>query len=220
MPTRSHGFAQGAATQPALSRRRFARLKDALERSFAALSVLAALPVWLALAALVKITSRGPVLHRRRVVGLHGREFDAFKFRTMVTDADAILASDAALSQAFAVSHKLRHDPRVTPVGAFLRRYSLDELPQLFNVVRGEMALIGPRMITAAELEKYGSHAGKLLTVKPGLTGLWQVSGRQTTTYQRRVELDMHYIDNWSLAVDFSILLRTFAVVVRADGAY
>jgi lipopolysaccharide/colanic/teichoic acid biosynthesis glycosyltransferase len=171
-------------------------------------------------AALVKLSSPGRVLHRRRVVGQYGRPFDAFKFRTMVADADAILAANAALRSAFEVNHKLQDDPRITRVGRFLRRYSLDELPQLFNVLWGDMWLIGPRMITAPELEKYGAHAPKLLSVKPGLTGLWQVSGRQNTSYERRVELDLQYIDNWSPLVDFGILVRTIRTVVRAEGAY
>ena len=200
--------------------RRTALWKDVLDRPAAALGILVLMPLFAVLAALVKLSGPGPVLHRRRVLGQGGREFDAFKFRTMVVDADAILAADATLQSAFAVNHKLHDDPRITTVGRFLRRYSLDELPQLFNVLVGDMWLIGPRMITAPELEKYGDRGPKLLSMKPGLSGLWQVSGRQNTSYERRVELDMHYIDHWSPGVDLGILFRTIKTVVRAEGAY
>lgn len=195
-------------------------VKAVVEWPLAMVLLLLLSPLLLLIALLVRASGSGPILHRRRVVGRGGREFDAFKFRTMVADADQVLAADPALREAFEVSHKLVDDPRVTPVGRALRRYSLDELPQLLNVMRGEMWLIGPRMVTAGELEKYGAHVDKLLSVKPGLTGLWQVSGRQTTTYARRVELDMHYIDHWSPVVDAAILLRTVRVVLRAEGAY
>lgn len=181
---------------------------------------LALAPLLLAAVLAVRLTSPGPILHRRRVVGRGGREFDAVKFRSMRVDADRVLKADAELWAAFSANHKLPNDPRITPVGRLLRRYSIDELPQLFNVLRGEMSLIGPRMVTAPELERYGAHVDTLLTVQPGMTGLWQVSGRQTTSYERRVELDMHYIEHWSLLLDLQILLKTPLVVVRGEGAY
>jgi lipopolysaccharide/colanic/teichoic acid biosynthesis glycosyltransferase len=191
-----------------------------IERPLALIGLLALGPLFLLIAFLIKTTSPGPVVHRRRVVGQYGVSFDAYKFRTMVMDADRILEADAELRQAYLVNHKLEDDPRVTRVGRVLRKYSLDELPQLANVLRGEMALIGPRMITPQELTRYGDHALRLMSVKPGLTGLWQVSGRQTTSYDRRVELDMEYIENWHPVVDLSILFRTVAEVVRARGAF
>lgn len=197
-----------------------ALVKNALEWPIALAGLAVISPLMLVIAALVKWSSSGPVLHRRRVVGQYGREFDAFKFRTMVADADDILERDPQLRAAYLVSHKLDNDPRVTGFGRILRKYSLDELPQLLNVLRGEMWLIGPRMITPAELDRYGRHASKLLSVKPGLTGLWQVSGRQTTSYERRVELDMHYIDSWHPGLDLRIFFRTFAEVLRARGAH
>lgn len=178
------------------------------------------LPVMLALALAVKLSSAGPIIHRRRVLGRGGRTFDAYKFRTMVVDADARLQKDANLSQAYSATCKLQNDPRVTPIGRFLRRYSLDELPQLVNVLKGEMWLIGPRMISPSELDRFGAYRAKLLTVKPGLTGLWQVSGRQTTSYERRVELDMQYIDRWSPFLDLSILFKTVRAVVSGRGAF
>ncbi|MGD9904529.1 MAG: sugar transferase [Vicinamibacterales bacterium] len=168
----------------------------------------------------IKLGSPGPLLHRRRVVGRGGRAFDAFKFRSMRVDADQVLAADAELFAKFKANHKLPNDPRITPIGRVIRRYSIDELPQLFNVLRGEMSLIGPRMVTEPELEKYGPHVDTLLSVQPGMTGLWQVSGRQTTTYERRVQLDVHYVEHWSLLLDLRILLKTPLVVFRGEGAY
>ena len=197
-----------------------ASIKDAIGRPLAALALIALSPLFLVLAVLVLISSGRPVFHRRRVVGQGGDTFDALKFRTMVANADQILANDEQLRSAFSVQHKLVEDPRVTRVGRFLRKYSLDELPQLINIVRGEMWLVGPRMISPDELAKYGRSAPKLVSVKPGITGLWQVSGRQETSYERCVELDMQYIDSWSVAGDLRIVLRTFGVVLSGRGAH
>jgi len=180
----------------------------------------AALPIMALIALAIKLTSRGPVIHRRRVAGRGGVHFDAYKFRTMVPEADAWIQQDPALKEAFTAKYKLARDPRVTKIGHVLRKLSLDELPQLVNVLKGQMSLIGPRMICPEELDKYGPFAEKLLTVKPGLTGLWQVSGRQKTTYDQRVRLDMYYIDNWSLALDLTILARTPLAVLRGEGAH
>jgi len=204
---------------PTFARRR-AVVKDVVERPEAAVALVLLAPLIALVALLIKLTSRGPVFHRRRVVGQYGSTFNAFKFRTMVANADDVLVGDPTLRAAFEVKHKLPDDPRVTRVGRILRKYSFDELPQLLNVVRGEMSLVGPRMIAPEELAKYGDRAGKLMSVKPGITGLWQVSGRQTTSYAERVTLDMHYIDHWSLATDLAILCRTLAVVLSAKGAY
>lgn len=197
-----------------------AKAKDIGGPPLALLLLIALSPVFLLIALAIKWTSPGPILHRRRVLGRGGQPFDAFKFRTMVVDADAILSGDADLQKAFSVSYKLKHDPRITSVGGLLRRYSLDELPQLLNVVRGQMWLIGPRMISPEELAKYGAKGPRLLAVKPGITGLWQVSGRQTTTYARRVELDMEYLDRWTPMLDLSILALTIKAVISGRGAY
>lgn len=194
--------------------------KRCLDLSVALLSLVVLAPLLLVTALAVKCTSRGPVFHRRRVVGLGGQAFDALKFRTMRVDADRILQADAELWAAYVANFKLPRDPRITPIGRVLRRFSLDELPQLVNVLRGEMSLVGPRMVTAPELERYGAHVQTLLSVRPGITGLWQVSGRQTTTYERRVELDLHYITHWSLLLDLRILLKTPLVALRGEGAY
>jgi lipopolysaccharide/colanic/teichoic acid biosynthesis glycosyltransferase len=194
-------------------------VKQAVEFGLALTIGVALLPVMAAVALAVKATSRGEVIHRRRVTGRGGTCFDAYKFRTMVPEASEWIRKDPALWERFHEKCKLADDPRVTPIGRLLRKFSLDELPQLLNVLKGQMALVGPRMISPEELAKYGPHAGKLLTVKPGLTGLWQVSGRQSTTYDRRVELDMHYIEHWSLGLDLAILARTPLAVVQGRGA-
>lgn len=176
-------------------------------------------PVFLTVALLVLLADGAPILFRRRCVG-PGGEFDAFKFRTMRRDADQVLRRDPALQQAFRQNFKLKSDPRVTRLGAILRKLSLDELPQLFNVLRGEMSLVGPRMITAPELQKYGEHQQLLLTVRPGITGYWQVYGRQEVSYEERVRMDIEYIRNWSLGMDLKLLCLTPARVICGRGAY
>jgi undecaprenyl-phosphate galactose phosphotransferase len=138
----------------------------------------------------------------------------------MRKDADAILAADSILSAEFEENYKLKDDPRLTRIGPFLRRSSLDELPQLFNVLKGDMSLVGPRMKTLPEVKRYGSNKNLLLSVKPGITGYWQVHGRQTVDYDERIQMDMHYIQNWSLAMDLKILLRTPLKVLKREGAF
>ncbi|HLH74298.1 MAG TPA: sugar transferase, partial [Chloroflexota bacterium] len=169
---------------------------------------------------LVKLDSPGPILYRRRVLGRCGKPFDALKFRTMVVNADEVLANDPELREAFEKGYKLKSDPRVTRVGRLLRRSSLDELPQLINVLRGEMSLVGPRMITPEEATRYGKWQLNLLTVKPGITGPWQINGRSEIPYEDRVRLSMHYIRNYSIWLDLGILIRTILVVVQGKGAY
>ncbi|MER3400928.1 MAG: sugar transferase [Thermoflexus sp.] len=195
-------------------------LKRTMDLVLAAAALIALAPVLLAIAVAVKLDSPGPVFYRRRVVGLGGRLFDAFKFRTMVVNAEALLQQDPRLREAFEQNFKLREDPRVTRVGRFLRRWSLDELPQLFNVLRGEMSLVGPRMLTPEEISRYGRWALNLLAVQPGITGLWQVSGRADLPYSERVRLDLFYIRNYSLWLDLAILLQTIPAVLRQRGAY
>ena len=177
-------------------------------------------PVFLMIALLIKKDSCGPVIYRRRVVGLYGRAFDAFKFRTMIPDAEACLGASPELQREWNETGKIQNDPRITPVGRILRRFSLDELPQLFNVLRGEMSLVGPRMITPAELSHFGRWQYNLLTVKPGMTGLWQVSGRSDVTYEERVRLDMHYIRNHTMWLDLQLLVATISAVLAGRGAY
>lgn len=176
-------------------------------------------PVFIVIGLLVVLDDGWPVVYRRRVVG-QASEFDAFKFRTMVRDADSLLAANPDLNAEFQRNFKLKNDPRITRVGAFLRKLSLDELPQLFNVLRGQMSLVGPRMITAAELHKYAPHEQLLLSVKPGLTGYWQVRGRQNVSYEERVRMDLHYIGTWSLGMDMKILLETPVKALKREGAF
>lgn len=194
-------------------------LKRALDvvASTALLVVLS--PLVVVLGVLVKLQDGGPVFYRRRVVGPRG-EFDAFKLRSMRVDADEILERNSSLREEFEVNFKLKDDPRITAVGAILRKASLDELPQLWNVLCGEMSLVGPRMITPAELEKYGATGWIFRCVKPGLTGYWQIQGRQGVSYDKRVEMDLFYVNNWSLALDLKILMKTPIRVVRGSGAY
>jgi lipopolysaccharide/colanic/teichoic acid biosynthesis glycosyltransferase len=194
--------------------------KAVVEWIVALTAVIALSPLFITIAIVLMATSGRPIIYRRRVAGRNGTEFDAFKFRTMVRGAERVLEQDERLREAFTKNWKLFADPRVTAVGRVLRKYSLDELPQLLNVVRGEMALIGPRMVSPPVLERYGEQQSRLRSVKPGLTGLWQVSGRQTVSYATRIELDMFYIENCSLRFDLSILARTLPVVVRAEGAF
>jgi lipopolysaccharide/colanic/teichoic acid biosynthesis glycosyltransferase len=176
-------------------------------------------PLLAILAVLIKCQDGGPVLFRRRVVGPRG-DFDAFKLRSMRVDADEVLRCNPALRQEFEVNFKLKEDPRVTAVGAILRKASLDELPQLWNVTKGEMSLVGPRMITPAELAKYGEAEWIFRCVKPGLTGYWQIEGRQQVSYDRRIEMDLFYVQHWSFLLDLKILAKTPLRVFRGVGAY
>jgi lipopolysaccharide/colanic/teichoic acid biosynthesis glycosyltransferase len=184
----------------------------------AVLGLVLLLPILVVVSVLVKIEDGGPVIYRRRVVGANGT-FDAFKFRSMRPGAEGMLVADEALRAAFEENFKLKDDPRITRLGKLLRKYSLDEIPQLFNVLLGQMSLVGPRMVTVPELEKYGEGRHLLLTVKPGLTGYWQVNGRQNVGYSQRIEMDMYYIRCWSTGLDLRILLRTPQKVWKAEGA-
>jgi exopolysaccharide biosynthesis polyprenyl glycosylphosphotransferase len=208
-----------------LNRLRLSRLETSLKSFLDYLLILLATPVLLPLFAilylLVKLDSPGPVFFRRRVMGVGGQQFDAFKFRTMYVNGDEILAQHPELLAQLKRDHKLKNDPRITRMGKFLRRTSLDELAQLMNVVLGQMSLVGPRMISPAEAEMYGRMKNNLLTVKPGLTGLWQVSGRSNLSYQERVRLDMFYVRNYSIWLDIQILFfQTLPAVIKGRGAF
>ena len=178
-------------------------------------------PLMFAVAAAIKITDPGPALFAQRRVGKNGRPFRMLKFRTMVVDAEARLAELRAQADAGNdVLFKMRDDPRITPIGKLLRRYSIDELPQLFNVFLGEMSLIGPRPPLASEVEEYEHHVHRRFLVKPGITGLWQVNGRSNLSWEESVRLDLYYVENWTLTGDLAILFRTAQAVVGRDGAY
>lgn len=177
-------------------------------------------PLLLFICLMIKLDSPGSIIHRRKVMGKNGREFYAYKFRTMYTNGDEILNNYPKLKEELARNYKLKTDPRITPIGGFLRKYSLDEIPQLINVLKREMSVVGPRMITHSEMEMYQEWGINLLTVNPGLTGLWQVSGRSDTSYEKRVRLDMEYIRTWTIWSDIYILWLTIPAVLKKEGAY
>jgi lipopolysaccharide/colanic/teichoic acid biosynthesis glycosyltransferase len=187
---------------------------------FALTALLFTAPVFLLVAVAIRLADGGPALFRQTRVGLDGRAFTVYKFRTMVLDAEERKAQLAEHNEHAGVLFKIRRDPRITTVGGWLRRWSVDELPQLINVLFGEMSLVGPRPALPEEAALYGDHVRRRLVVKPGLTGLWQVSGRSDLSWDESVRLDLRYVENWSFVLDLQILWKTCSAVVRGDGAY
>tara|TARA_Y100000590_G_scaffold60997_1_gene65117 strand:+ start:873 stop:1484 length:612 start_codon:yes stop_codon:yes gene_type:complete len=181
-------------------------------------------PIILVIIFLLKIFTHENIFYRHIRLGKNGKEFYIYKFRTMKKNRDKILAEYfmkyPEVKLEWGNNHKLKNDPRITKIGYFLREFSLDEIPQILNIIRGDMSFVGPRPIVAEEIKKYGSHYNDYKKCKPGLTGLWQVSGRNNTTYERRIELDVHYIKNKSILLDIKILLKTIPVVLSRKGAY
>ncbi len=198
--------------------------KRCMDFALAIIGGLFLLPLFFYLAVAVKLSSRGPILYGHKRIGRYGKSFKAWKFRTMFEDSnlvlDQYLEANPELQEEWQRNHKLRFDPRVTRIGRFLRKTSLDELPQLWNVIQGDMSLVGPRPIVTDEIVKYGRYYGLYTMVKPGITGLWQVSGRNNTTYDERVQLDGYYVRNWSPWIDVVLLLKTIRIVLFARGAY
>jgi len=194
-------------------------LKRAIDVLGAATLLCLLCPLLCFIALVIAVTDGFPIIYLRRVVGVN-EDFDAYKFRTMCRNAETVLQASPELREAFTHNFKLPSDPRITRVGSWLRKYSLDELPQLMNVLRGQMSLVGPRMITAQELSKYGEYQSVLKSVQPGLTGYWQTRGRQDVSYGERVQMDMYYINHWTLGLDLNILLRTPWTVIKGKGAY
>lgn len=196
-------------------------VKRAMDIPIALLALIVLSPLMLLTALLIKATVGGPVIFGHRRVGLNGDPFYCLKFRTMVRDGDEILArhlaDDPEAAREWRETRKLKNDPRVTPLGKVLRSSSIDELPQLINILRGEMSCVGPRPIVADELERYGSHAAEYYKARPGLTGLWQVSGRSELSYPERVALDCAYVRQWSLRNDCMILLKTIPAVIHYE---
>jgi exopolysaccharide biosynthesis polyprenyl glycosylphosphotransferase len=195
-------------------------VKAVLDRTLAAGLLLVALPVILAAVAAVALTSRGAPFYRQQRIGVDGRVFTMWKLRSMYQDADTRRAALLAKSDRDGLMFKMRDDPRVTPVGRVLRRYSLDELPQLWNVLRGDMSLVGPRPPLPEEVDAYRDAVNRRLRVRPGLTGLWQVSGRADLSWEESIRLDLRYVDNWSVAMDLLILWKTGRAVFGSSGAY
>jgi exopolysaccharide biosynthesis polyprenyl glycosylphosphotransferase len=199
-------------------------LKHALKRTFdvtlSGLALIALLPLFAILAILVKHDSAGPVIFRQERVGRNGKTFSMRKFRSMVVEAEVLLEGLRDQNDGAGVLFKMRNDPRVTRVGAVLRRFSLDELPQLWNVFIGDMSLVGPRPPLAREVASYEDHVHRRLFIKPGLTGMWQVNGRSDLSWDEGVRLDLYYVENWSLTGDLIIMWRTVKVLTKPTGAY
>ena len=195
-------------------------VKSMFDKIFALTAMILLAPLFAAITLAIRITDKGPVFFRQTRVGKDGDTFFVWKFRTMVVDAEQAKAKLAAHNEADGALFKIRRDPRVTKTGAWLRRWSLDELPQLFNVLVGHMSLVGPRPALPAEAAKYGVHMRRRLVVKPGLTGLWQINGRSDLPWDEAVRLDLRYVENWSLALDLQILWKTGSAVIRGSGAY
>jgi lipopolysaccharide/colanic/teichoic acid biosynthesis glycosyltransferase len=195
-------------------------IKRAIDLCGAALFLLVTLPLFPLIAIAILLDSPGPVFFRPLIIGYKGHKFFAYKFRTMGDGAFERLLQNEDLLRQYRQNLKLLNDPRVTRVGRILRRTSLDELPQLFNVLKGEMSLVGPRMLAALELEKFGEHREKILSVKPGMAGLWVASGRQTLSFDQRVKLELEYVNNWSLWLDFRCFFKTVWIALRMVGAH
>lgn len=200
------------------------RLKRVLDILICAAAMPVALPLSALLAILIRLGSDGNVIYSQERIGRNGKPFLLYKFRTMTVDADVrlerYLAANPELAAEWAASQKLKNDPRLTRIGFFLRKYSLDELPQILNILRGDMTLVGPRPIVANETVKYGRYFEEYCEVRPGLTGLWQTSGRNDTTYSQRVAYDHYYITHWSLGLDLWIMAKTIPVALGGRGAY
>jgi lipopolysaccharide/colanic/teichoic acid biosynthesis glycosyltransferase len=196
-------------------------VKATVEWAFATIAFLLLLPILVALAVIVRIDSAGAPLFRQTRVGRRGREFTVYKLRTMRADAESLLESLREQNESTdGLLFKIREDPRVTRIGKVLRKFSLDELPQLWNVVRGDMALVGPRPPLPGEVAQYGAEVARRLLVRPGITGLWQVSGRSNLSWDDSVRLDLYYVENWSLSLDAMIVWKTFFAVLGRDGAF
>jgi exopolysaccharide biosynthesis polyprenyl glycosylphosphotransferase len=195
-------------------------IKTIFDRLTAALALIALAPLFLIIALAIRLNDHGPVFFTQTRVGRDGHTFRLFKFRTMVVDAEQRKLELEKLNEGSGVLFKIRKDPRVTRVGAVLRRWSLDELPQFVNVLLGDMSLVGPRPALPVEVARYGDHMRRRLVVKPGLTGLWQVSGRSGLPWDEAIRLDLRYVDNWSIVLDLQILWKTFSAVIHGSGAY
>ena len=193
---------------------------------FSLLILVVFIPLFVIIASLIKLSSRGPIFFLQERIGKNNVPFKCIKFRTMYPEAKDILKNllnkDEKIKKEFEETHKIKNDPRITFIGKLLRKTSLDELPQFINVLRNEMSIVGPRPIVKAEKKKYGKNFNKLLSIKPGITGLWQVSGRNNLTYKKRVMLDINYVNNYNLLMDIRILIRTFGVILFPldRGAY
>ncbi|HTS13124.1 MAG TPA: exopolysaccharide biosynthesis polyprenyl glycosylphosphotransferase [Candidatus Limnocylindrales bacterium] len=205
---------------PKWSRAAQRAVKTSLDVAIGFVGSLATIALMPVIALLVKLEDGGPLFYRQEYIGTEGTVQHYLKFRTMVVNAQQVLESDPALKAEFEQSFKLKRDPRILRVGHFLRKFSIDEFPEFFSLLTGQLTFVGPRTLSWAQRDRYGALLPKLLSVKPGLTGFWQVMGRQTTTYEEKIQMDMFYIDHWSIWLDLVIVAKTFWEVVRANGAY
>jgi exopolysaccharide biosynthesis polyprenyl glycosylphosphotransferase len=200
------------------------KLKRLTDFIFAFLGLVVVVPIMLVIGILIKMSSKGQILFKHKRLGMNGHYIYLYKFRTMVENADKVLEElflkHPELKKEYEENFKLENDPRITKIGSFLRKTSLDELPQIFNILKGELSIVGPRPIVEAEIEKYGDYGKYILRVPPGLTGLWQVSGRSDINYNDRIQLDMYYINNWNFMLDITIILKTIPAVLARKGAY
>lgn len=215
-----HFFLNGAAVEI-----RHKPLKRTFDLIFTLLVLLLGLPVFLLIALAVKCSSRGPIFYSHERIGRGGKPFACYKFRTMYCDADKrleeLLRQQPLLQEEWEETHKLKNDPRVTPLGVFLRKSSLDELPQFWNVLRGDLSVVGPRPVVHQEVQKhFGAKAGVILSIRPGLTGIWQVSGRSDMAYTMRIQLDELYVDTQSLLLDLKLIAKTIPAMLFSRGAY
>jgi exopolysaccharide biosynthesis polyprenyl glycosylphosphotransferase len=195
-------------------------IKRTMDFFLASIGLIILIPIFIIISILIKVDSHGAILHRQRRVGKNGKFFNMYKFRSMVENAEDMKNQLYKLNEIDGPAFKIKDDPRITKIGKFIRKYSIDELPQLFNVLKGEMSLVGPRPPLPIEVERYTDWDWRKLEVVPGITGLWQVSGRSDVTFEQWVNLDVYYIENWSPWLDLKIVLKTIPVVLKGDGAY
>jgi Undecaprenyl-phosphate galactose phosphotransferase WbaP len=224
MSVRDFGGILGFATSYRLNMFWNLWIKRFLDISIVLFGSIIFFPLFLCIVILVKLSSPGPVLYSHERIGQKGQRFKTYKFRSMVIDADEklkqLLAQDSGVREEWEKNQKIKNDPRITLIGRFLRKTSLDEVPQFINVIKGEMSLVGPRPIVDSEIEKYGADFRRIFSVKPGLTGLWQVSGRSDTNYADRVSFDTYYLQSWSVWLDIWIIFKTMGVILKGSGAY
>ena len=199
---------------------RYTSVKRVLDVIISTIGLVLLSPIFLIIAAIIKIDSKGPVIYAHRRIGKDGKEIKIYKFRTMYKNADEMIKEfTPEQMKEWKENFKLKDDPRITKVGKFLRKTSLDELPQIVNIIKGELSIVGPRPVIDEELEKYGENKAKFLSVTPGLTGFWQANGRSDTTYEQRIQMELYYVDNYNFKLDFQIFIKTFSAVIKKEGA-
>lgn len=195
-------------------------IKRFLDILISVIGLIVLFPVFLILGIIIRIDSPGPIVFAHKRIGKNGKDIKIFKFRTMYKDAEEMIKKfDENQMKEYKENYKLKDDPRITKIGKILRKTSLDELPQIFNIIKGDLSIVGPRPVVESELEKYGKNKDKFLSVTPGLTGYWQANGRSTTTYEQRMNMELYYVDNRSLWMDIKIFFKTFISVVKKEGA-